>query len=96
MFYTFIHLFHLIQDLTSDNQHNEADKWMFICHNNANYPPDCDEDYNWSFSSTACANLEELPTFITRHCQSGQKHQFTTTANPINLLLKENNWLLTI
>ena len=77
----------MIQDLTSGNQHYEAKEWMLICHNNTNYPniADCDEDYNWSSSSTAYANLEELPTFITRHRQLGQECQFTTTANHIHL-----------
>ena len=83
--------FHFIQDLISGNQHYEVEEWMLICRRNANYPntAECDEDHNWSSSSTAYAKLKELPTFITRHRQSAQESPFTTTANPINLKGKQ-------
>ena len=57
---------------------------MLICHRNTEFTanPGCDDDHDWSASSAAYPNLEELPIFITRECQSAQEHPFTTTADP--------------
>ena len=60
---------------------------MLICQRNADHHTtvDCDGNHNWSASNTAYTNIDELPTFITRHCQATQQHQFTTTADPNKL-----------
>ena len=42
-----------------------------------------DDDHNWSTSSAAYPNLEELPTFIIRQRESAQQRPFTTTADPV-------------
>ena len=57
---------------------------MLICHRSADYSnsPDCDDDQDWSASSTVYPNLQELPTFITRQRHLAQEHPFTTTADP--------------
>ena len=65
---------------------------MLICQHNADYHnADCDgdDDYNWSASSTAYSNLDEMPTSITRQHQSPHERPYTTTADPNNL--QENN-----
>ena len=63
---------------------------MLICHHNADFSnPDCDDDHDWSASSTAYPNLEELPTFIIRERESAQQRPFTTTADPACLQGKQ-------
>ena len=74
------------------NQHHETEKWMLICQCNADYHnADCDgdDDYNWSTSSTAYSNLDEMPSFITRQLQSAHECPFTTAADPSNLQGKQ-------
>ncbi len=60
---------------------------MLICHRNADYGNncDCDDDHNWSASSIAYPNLEELPSFITSQRQSATERSFNTTADPTHL-----------
>ena len=60
---------------------------MLICHRNADHHTtvSCDDDHDWSASTTAYTNIDELPTFITRHRQAAQQHQFTTAADPCKL-----------
>lgn len=41
-----------------------------------------DAQYNWSSSSAAYPNLEELPVFITRQRQSAPQRAFSTSADP--------------
>ena len=74
----------------STSHHRATEEWMLICHRNADFTNsrDCDEDHDWSASSSAYPNLEELPTFITRR-QSAQQHVFTTTADPTCLQGKQ-------
>ena len=64
---------------------------MLICHRNADFHnnPNCDDDYDWSASSSAYPNLEELPTFLTRQRQQIPQRSFTTTANPSHLQGKQ-------
>ena len=50
---------------------------------------DCDGDHNWSAFTTTYTNLDELSTFITRHHQTVQQHQFTTAADPSKLQGKQ-------
>ena len=66
-------------------------QWMLICQCNADQHSivHCDDDHNWSASTTAYANIEELPTFITRHRQTTQLHQYITTADPFKLQGKQ-------
>ena len=59
---------------------------MLICHHKADYIiADSNDDHNWSAFTTTYTNLDELSTFIIRHCQTVQQHQFTTTADPSKL-----------
>ena len=64
---------------------------MLICHRNADYGnnSDCDDDHDWSASSIAYPNLEELPSFITRQRQSAPERSFNTTADPTHLQGKQ-------
>ena len=63
---------------------------MLICQHNADYAiADCDNDHNWSAFTTAYTNLDELPTFITRHRKTVQQHHFTTAADPSELQGKQ-------
>lgn len=63
-----------------------------MCQRNANYynaDYAGDDDYNWSTSSTAYSNVDEMPSFITRQRQSAHERPFTTTADPSNLQGKQ-------
>lgn len=64
---------------------------MLICHRSADFStsPSCDDDYNWSASSTSYPNLEELPTFISRQRESAEQRPFITTADPLCLQGKQ-------
>ena len=66
---------------------------MLICQRNAAFTDnrDCDEDHDWSASSQAYPNLEELPRFIIRHRQlaAEQERTFTTAADPTCLQGKQ-------
>ena len=66
---------------------------MLICQRNADFTDnrDCDEDHDWSASSQAYPNLEELPRFIIRHHQlaTEQERTFTTAADPTCLQGKQ-------
>ena len=65
-----------------------TEEWMLICHRNAEFQSNCD-DYDWSASSSAYPNLDELPSFLTRHRQEAPLRTFTTTANPCHLQGKQ-------
>ena len=41
-----------------------------------------DDGCNWSESSNMYSNLEELPTFLSRHRQTAAPRTYTTTADP--------------
>ena len=80
-----------MQEYVAHDHHRETEEWMQICQRNAGYhsSADCDHDHNWSASSTVYANIEELPTFITRSRQTTYQHQFTTAADPSRLQGKQ-------
>ena len=60
-----------------------TEEWMLICQRNADLQAEfgSDDDHNWSESS-AYHNLEELPTFLSRHRQTAAPRVYTTTADP--------------
>ena len=92
LIYCYLLPFCVMQDLLAvPTQHHETEEWMLICQRNADYhsAPHCDDDYNWSASSMAYSNIDEMPTFISRHRQSAQERPFTTTADPNNLQGKQ-------
>ena len=63
------------------------EEWMLICSHNSDDQPDCSsqEDFDWTAAAQSYPNLEEAPTFITRHRQQTTTRVFTTTASPDNL-----------
>ena len=64
---------------------------MLICQHNADLQPNTDsqEDFDWTQGAQAYPNLEEMPTFITRQCESAAEHTFTTFADPQHLQGKQ-------
>ena len=64
---------------------------MLICQRNADHYniTDCDSDHNWSASTISYSNIQELPTFITRHRQAIQHYSFTIAADPSKLQGKQ-------
>ena len=63
------------------------EEWMLICQHNGDFQPDASsqEDFDWTSAAQSYPNLEEAPTFITRHRQHTAPRVFTTTASPNNL-----------
>jgi ATP-dependent DNA helicase PIF1 len=76
---------------TTTNDHRAQEEWMLICHRHADFSNtnDCDDDHDWSASSSLYPNMEEFASFITRHRQSAPDRIFTTTADPSNLQGKQ-------
>ena len=64
---------------------------MLICRHNADLQPNTNsqEGVDWTQAAQAYPNLEEMPTFITRHRDSAGEHSFTTSANPQHLQGKQ-------
>ena len=65
---------------------------MLICQRNTDLQPNLnsqEDSTDWSSSSAAYPNLEELPTFITQQRQSAPQRTFTTTADPQHLQGKQ-------
>ena len=60
---------------------------MLVCQRGSDQQPDSSsqDDFNWTAAAQSYPNLEEAPTFITRHRQQTAPHVFTTTASPDNL-----------
>lgn len=60
---------------------------MLICQRSGDLQPDSSsqEDFDWTAATQSYPNLEEAPTFISRHRQQAAPHVFTTTASPDNL-----------
>ena len=83
----FVCQFFCLQECIAHDQHREMEEWMVICQRNADHHTivDCDGDHDWSTSNTVYTNIDDLPTFITRHRQATQQHRFTTTADPSKL-----------
>ena len=78
----------LTQD-DSDQQPNQrptraVEEWMLICQSNTDLQPSTDfqEDTDWSAGAQAYPNVEEMPTFISRHRESAGQQSFTTSADP--------------
>ena len=64
---------------------------MLICQSNADLQPSAEtqNDADWSAGSQAYPNVEELPTFISRHREAAGQQSFTTSADPRNLQGKQ-------
>lgn len=64
---------------------------MLICQRNSDLQPDLtsQQEFDWSQPAKAYTNLEEMPSFISRHQVSAPQHTFTTTAEPQNLQGKQ-------
>ena len=64
---------------------------MLICQSNADLQPSIEtqDDADWSAGSQAYSNVEEMPTFISRHREAAGQHSFTTSADPRNLQGKQ-------
>ena len=64
---------------------------MLICQSNADLQPSTEsqDDADWSAGSQAYPNVEEMPTFISRHRESAGQQSFTTSADPRNLQGKQ-------
>ena len=60
---------------------------MLICQRSGDLQPDSSsqDDFDWIVAAQSYPNLEEAPTFITRHRQQAAPRVFTTTASPDNL-----------
>ena len=57
---------------------------MLICQGNADLEPSTEsqDDTDWSAGAQAYPNVEEMPTFISRHRESAGQQSFTTSADP--------------
>lgn len=64
---------------------------MLICQRNADLQQDTSSqsDIDWPQAARSYPNLEEMPSFITRHRQSAAQATFTTTADPQQLQGKQ-------
>ena len=64
---------------------------MLICQSNADLQPSTEtqDDADWSAGSQAYPNVEEMPTFISRHREAAGQQSFTTSADPRNLQGKQ-------
>ena len=76
--------FFLFQEQTRTRPVRATEEWMLICQRNADLQPEFNSDNGckWSESSDSYSNLEELPTFLSRHRQTAAPRTYTTTANP--------------
>jgi len=86
----FAYLYFTLQE-SFISQHQQVEEWMLVCQHNVDFhsTADCDNNYNWSASSAAYANLDEFPSFISRYRQSTPVCPFTTTADPVSLQVKQ-------
>ena len=64
---------------------------MLICQSNADLQPSTEtqDDADWSAGSQAYPNVEEMPTFISRHREAAGQQSSTTSADPRNLQGKQ-------
>ena len=64
---------------------------MLICRNNADLQPSTNspENVDWTTAAQEYPNVEEMPTFISRHRESTAQHTFTTSADPERLQGKQ-------
>lgn len=83
----------LMQEPDSEQppQHNQPqrsqEEWMMICQRSGDLQPNVtsEEEFDWTSAAQSYPNIEEAPTFITRHRQTTVEHVFTTSASPKNL-----------
>ena len=81
--YSTVDNFFLFQEPTRTRPVRATEEWMLICQRNADLQPEFNsDDGNWSESSNMYSNLEELPTFLSRHRQTAAPRTYTTTADP--------------
>ena len=68
-----------------------VEEWMLICQSNTDLQPttESEVDVNWSAGTQRYPNIGEMPTFISRHCESASQHSFTTSADPQHLQGKQ-------
>ena len=64
---------------------------MLVCQNSANLQPNAENEgqMDWSAGTQRYSNLEEMPTFISRHRESAAQHSFTTSSDPQHLQGKQ-------
>ena len=64
---------------------------MLICQSNADLQPGTEsQDEDWTAAGVQrYPNVEEMPTFISRHRESAGQHTFTTSADPQHLQEKQ-------
>ena len=63
-----------------------VEEWMLLCQHNSDLHPSIQsQDFAWTAAAQQYPNIEEVPTFITRHRQAAAARVFTTSANPQNL-----------
>ena len=64
---------------------------MLICQRIGDLQPSVgsQEDIDWTAAAQSYPNIEEAPTFITRHRQAAPEHIFNTSASPHNLQGKQ-------
>ena len=86
----------LLPQEQSDQQPNQqptqaVEEWMLICQSSADLQPSTESQDNvdWSAGSQSYPNVEEMPTFISRHRESAGQHLFTTSSDPQHLQGKQ-------
>ena len=86
----------LLPQEQSDQQPNQqttraVEVWMLIYRNSTDLQPSTEsqDDVDWSAGSQSYPNVEEMPTFISRHRESAGQHLFTTSADPQHLQGKQ-------
>ena len=64
---------------------------MLICQSSADLQPSTEspEDADWTTEAQAYSNVEEMPTFISRHREAAGQQSFTTSADPQHLQSKQ-------
>ena len=85
----------LLQE-SSDQQPNQRptgalEEWMLICQSNTDLQLNIEsQDDDWTAAGVQrYPNVEEMPTFISRHHESAGQHIFTTSADPQHLQEKQ-------
>ena len=89
--FNYIYNIFLLQE-SSDEQPSQrptgaVEEWMLICQSNADLQPGTEsQDEDWTAAGVQrYPNVEEMPTFISRHRESAGQHTFTTSADPQHL-----------
>ena len=60
---------------------------MLICQRSGDLQPNIssNDEFDWMSAAQLYPNIEEAPTFITRHRQTAVERDFTTSATPDDL-----------